>query len=54
MPLNNHRMTGNDFMYELPGDILQGINEVIVVLEVDEYISIVTCVQLFIFLHFIL
>jgi hypothetical protein len=29
-------MSRNDSMYELPKDILQGINEVIVFLEVDE------------------
>jgi hypothetical protein len=36
MPPRNHRVSRNDFVYELPKYILQGINEVIVVLEMDE------------------
>jgi hypothetical protein len=29
MPPRNHRVPKNDYVYELPKDILQGINEVI-------------------------
>jgi hypothetical protein len=36
MPPKNHRVNGNDVVYELLEDILQGINEVIVSLEVDD------------------
>jgi hypothetical protein len=36
MPLRNHRINGNDVVYELLEDILQGINEVIASLEVDD------------------
>ncbi len=36
MPPRNHRINGNDVVYELPEDILQGINEVIASLEVDD------------------
>lgn len=36
MPHRNHWVSGNDVVYELPKDILQGINEVIASLEVDD------------------
>jgi hypothetical protein len=36
MPPRNHKVSKNDFVYEFPKDILQGINEVIFFLEVDE------------------
>ncbi len=36
MPPRNHRMSKNDFVYELLKDILQGINEINKKLEVDE------------------
>jgi len=36
MPPKNHRVSGNDVMYELLKDVLQNINEVIIFLEVDD------------------
>ncbi len=36
MPLKIHKVTRKDYVYDLLGDILQGINEVITSLEVDE------------------
>jgi hypothetical protein len=36
MPPNSHQDSGNDVVYELPNDILQGIHEVIASLEVDD------------------
>ncbi len=37
MPPRNHWVSGNDIVYGLPKDILQGINEVIASLEVDDW-----------------
>lgn len=37
MPPRNHWVSGSDVVYELPKDILQGINEVITSLEVDDW-----------------
>jgi hypothetical protein len=37
MPPKNHRVNGNDVMYELLKNVLQNINEVIIFLEVDDY-----------------
>jgi hypothetical protein len=37
MPPRNHWVSDNDVVYGLPKDILQGINEVIASLEVDDW-----------------
>jgi hypothetical protein len=39
MPPRNHRMNGNDHVYELLGETMQNITEVIASLEVVEYTS---------------
>jgi hypothetical protein len=36
MPPKNHRVNGNDVVYELPEDVVQSINEVVASLEVDD------------------